>query len=172
MISSATMICGDSVSRRSFLALSAAAPLAPAMAKRKHIPVGLELFSVRDELKQDLMGTVRGVAKMGYECVEFYAPYFDWTPAYAKDVRKMMDDSGIRCLSTHNSDHSFTPENLPHAIELNHIIGSGFIVMASAGRVNGLDGWKGIAGTLSRAAEKLKPLGLRTGYHNHKTEFV
>ncbi len=172
MISSATMMPHDSLSRRSFLALSAAAPLAPAMAKSKHIPVGLELFSVREELKQDLMGTVRGVAKMGYECVEFFAPYFDWTPAYAKDVKKLMDDVGIRCLSTHNSDRSFTAENLPHAIEINQIIGSEFIVMASAGRVNGLDGWKGVAGILSRAAEKLKPLGLRTGYHNHKTEFV
>jgi sugar phosphate isomerase/epimerase len=166
------MISHDSFSRRSFLALSAAAPLAPAMAKSQHIPVGLELFSVREELKQDLMGTVRGVAKMGYECVEFFAPYFDWTPAYAKDVKKLMDDVGIRCLSTHNGDRSFTAENLPHAIEINQIIGSKFIVMASAGKVNGLDGWKGVADILSRAAEKLKPLGLRTGYHNHKTEFV
>ena len=57
------MLSRDSFSRRSFFALSAAAPLAPAMAKSKHIPVGLELFSVREELKQDLMGTVRGVAK-------------------------------------------------------------------------------------------------------------
>src|SRR6266404_7857026 len=142
MISSATMISRDSFSRRSFLALAAAAPLAPAMAKSKHIPVGLELFSVREELKQDLMGTVRSVAKMGYECVEFYAPYFDWTPAYAKDVRKLLDDLGIRCLSTHNGDRSFTSENLPRAIELNQILGSKFIVMASAGRVQGLDGWK------------------------------
>src|SRR6266481_6709368 len=117
MISSATMISPDSFSRRSFLALSAAVPLAPAMAKSKHIPVGLELYSVREQLKQDLMGTVRGVAKMGYEDVEFYAPYFEWTPAYAKDVRKLLDDLGIRCLSTHNSSTYFTVENLPHAIE-------------------------------------------------------
>src|SRR2546423_14032054 len=103
------------------------------------------------------MGTVRGVAKMGYEDVEFYSPYFEWTPAYAKDVRKLLDDLGIRCFSTHNSATSLTSENLPHAIELNQIIGSKSIVMASAGRVQGLDGWKTVAETLDRAAEKLKP---------------
>src|SRR2546421_10361072 len=111
------------LSRRSLMAQAAAASLTWAAPKRAHIPVGLELYSVRDELKQDLMGTVRGVAKMGYEVVEFFSPYFEWTPAYAKDVRKLLDDLGIRCLSTHNSDRSFTPESLPRAIELNQILG-------------------------------------------------
>jgi sugar phosphate isomerase/epimerase len=86
-------------------------------------------------------------------------------------VRKLLDDLGIRCLSTHNDSQSFTPENLPRAIELNQIIGSKIIVMASAGRVQGLDGWKAVADRLNQAAEKLKPLGLRTGYHNHAMEF-
>jgi len=164
------MMARQSVSRRSLLALAAIAPLA-STAQRKRILVGLELYSVREELKQDLMGTVRAVAKMGYEVVEFYAPYFRWTDAYAKDLRKLLDDLGIRCLSTHNDSQSFTPENLPRAIELNQLIGSKFIVMASAGRVQGLDGWKGVAERLNEAAEKLKPQGLRTGYHNHAAEF-
>ena len=160
------------MSRRSFLALAAAASAAPAAAKKRKIPVGLELYSVRDQLKQDLMGTVVAVAKMGYEGVEFYAPYFDWTPGYAKQVRKVLDDSGIRCFSTHNGAKSFTAENLPHAIEINQIIGSKFIIMASAGPVQGIDGWKTVAGTLTTTSEKVKPLGLRTGFHNHKAEFV
>jgi sugar phosphate isomerase/epimerase len=164
------MMAPKSVSRRSFLAVAAATPLASAAPQGKRIPVGLELYSVREELKQDLMGTVRGVAKMGYEVVEFYAPYFRWTDAYAKDVRKLLDDLGIRCLSTHNDSQSFTPENLPRAIELNQIIGSKFIVMASAGKVQGRDGWKTVAERLNQAAGKLKPQGLR-GYHNHAAEF-
>src|SRR2546426_12560097 len=60
LISSATMIPRHSLSRRAFLAAAAAAPLAAA-AKSRRIPVGLELYSVREELKNDLMGTVRGV---------------------------------------------------------------------------------------------------------------
>ena len=69
-----------SITRRSFLALSAALPLAlKASASSSTIPVGLELYSVREGLKKDLEGTVRAVGQMGYQCVEFYAPYFEWS---------------------------------------------------------------------------------------------
>jgi sugar phosphate isomerase/epimerase len=158
------------ISRRSFLAVAAAAPLAPALAA-KRLPVGLELYSVRDELKEDLMGTVRAVAKMGYEGVEFFSPYFAWTSGYAREVRKLLDDLGILCFSTHNGPQSFAPENLEKAIELNRIIGSKMVVMASAGRVADLDGWRAVADRLNAAAEKFKPQGLRAGFHNHQVEF-
>jgi sugar phosphate isomerase/epimerase len=110
------------------------------------------------------------VAKMGYEGVEFFSPYFDWTAAQAKDMRKLLDDLNIGCFSTHNGPKSFA-DGIDHAIELNKIIGSKYIVMASAGRVEGLDGWKTVAETLSRGAEKMKSAGLHAGYHNHSAEF-
>ncbi len=157
--------------RRGFVATAAAALAAPAAAAKK-IPAGIELYSVRDQLKQDLPGTVRAVAKMGYECVEFYSPYFDWKPDYAKDVRKLLDDLGVKCLSTHNSAKSFEPANIGHAIELNGILGSNMVVMASAGgRIEDLDGWKKTAERLSLGADKLKSAGMRAGFHNHQTEF-
>src|SRR5512135_1672454 len=134
-----SMASETSISRRSFLAMTAAAPLVSATPQRKHIPVGLELFSVRDELAKDLKGTVTAVAKMGYEDVEFFSPYFNWTADQAKDVRKLLDDLGIRCNSTHNGTNAFTGDGIAKAIELNKIIGSKFIVMASAGKVDGLD---------------------------------
>lgn len=166
------MIKNDSVSRRSFLALLGAAPLTFAAPARQKIPVGLELYSVRDELGKDLMGTVRAVAKMGYEVVEFYSPYHDWTPGYAKEVRKLLNDLGIRCLSTHNSANALSVEGLNKAIDLNQILGSKFIVTASASHGKGLDGWKMVADDLSRASEKLVPLGMRAGFHNHTLEFT
>jgi sugar phosphate isomerase/epimerase len=165
------MIADQSFSRRSLLALTAAMPILSGASKRKQIPVGLELYSVRDQLKEDLIATVRSVAKMGYEDVEFYSPYFDWTAEYARQVRKLLDDVGVRCLSTHNDAHAFNRENLSRAIELNQILGSRFIVMASAGSVHGPDGWKKVAEQLNQAADKLKPLRMRTGFHNHDTEF-
>ena len=165
------MTSPSALSRRTFIALSGAIPFAIA-APAKKIPVGLELYSVRDELAKDLVGTVRAVAKMGYEVVEFFSPYYGWTTEYAQDVRKLMDDLGIRCNSTHNGANAFTADGLKKAIELNHILGSKFIVMASAGKVTGLDGWKTVAGRLSEASATLKPLGMRPGYHNHQTEFV
>src|SRR6476660_5050260 len=104
-----------SLSRRSFLALSAMLPWSLRAFAATSIPVGLELYSVRNALKDDPTGTVRTVAQMGYQVVEFYAPYFDWTDAQTKDMRKLLDDLGIRCLSTHNSSSCFTAENLKKA---------------------------------------------------------
>jgi sugar phosphate isomerase/epimerase len=166
-----TMMPSQPVSRRSFLASAAAGSVHAAAGKGKRPPIGLELYSVREELSKDLFGTVKTVAKMGYEGVEFYSPYFQWTPAYAKDVRKLLDDLSIKCFSTHNSGSSFDAANLPKAIELNQIIGSKFIVMASAGKVESLDGWKAVAERLNQGSEKMKPAGLRAGFHNHLAEF-
>lgn len=154
------------------LAGAASASLALPVSAAKRVPIGLELYSVREELAKDLMGTVRAVAGMGYEVVEFYSPYYQWTTEYAKEVRKLLDELKIKCLSTHNGANALSPEGLSKAIELNQIIGSKTIVMASAGRVTGLDGWKTVAETLTRASEKLRPLGMRAGFHNHKSEFL
>lgn len=160
-----------SISRRSLLtAAAAAAPFALA-AKKSKIPVGLELFSVRNELAKDLMGTVKAVAKMGYQGVEFFSPYFAWKVEQAKEMRKLLDDLGVKCFSTHNGANAFTAEGLGHAIELNTILGSRFVVMASAGRVQGLDGWKKVGETLENAVAKLKPAGMLPGFHNHQLEF-
>jgi sugar phosphate isomerase/epimerase len=167
----------DHFTRRSFIMMSGAAAVgsalpAGAMPKAKRLPVGLELYSVRDELAKDLMGTVRAVAKQGYEVVEFYSPYFQWTPDYARDVRKLLDELNIKCLSTHNGRNALEGDGLKKAIELNQIIGSKTIVMASAGRVDTKDDWKKVAETLTSAGEALKPLQMRAGYHNHQLEFT
>lgn len=161
------------LSRRAFLGAAAAAPLAFATALRgaRDVPVGLELYSVRGELVKDLLGTVAAVGKMGYQVVEFYAPYLDWTPDTAKSVRKVLDDSGLTCHSTHNNGPSFTPDGLKKAIELNQIIGSHAIIMASAPRATNVDGWQRVADQLTSIAQQLRPLGMTTGYHNHQVEW-
>jgi sugar phosphate isomerase/epimerase len=147
------------------------APLALSAASYKKIPIGLELYSVRAEMTKDLPATVTAVAQMGYQVVEFFAPYYQWTEDYAKQVRKLLDDLGIRCNSTHNGPLSFSADGMQKAIDLNKILGARFIVMASAGRVTDIDGWKSLAGTLTGACEKFKAVGLRAGYHNHQAEF-
>jgi sugar phosphate isomerase/epimerase len=165
------MTSHGSVSRRRFLASAAAAPLALAAPAGKSIPIGIELYSVRDEMAKDTLATVRAIARMGYEVVEFYSAYYAWTPEFAKDVRKLMDDTGIRCHSTHNDARSFRPEGIEKAIDYNKTLGAKYVVMASAGNVSGLAGWKGVGDTLTLAMEKLRPAGLRAGYHNHQAEF-
>ena len=84
----------------------------------------------------------------------------------------MLDDLGMRCLSTHNGAAILAVDGLRKAIELNQILGSNNIIAASAGTVRNLDGWKQVADQLSHAADQLRPLGMRAGFHNHKNEFI
>jgi sugar phosphate isomerase/epimerase len=164
------------VSRREFLAATGAATIVTTAARRAFaaaptIPVGLELYSVRTELQRDLPGTVTAVAKMGYQIVEFYAPYFDWTPAMAKDVRTLLDGLGITCRSTHNGPASFTGDGLKKAIELNQTIGSRTLVLASSPGMTGPDSWKALGDRMTAVMDTLRPLGMTAGFHNHQTEW-
>jgi sugar phosphate isomerase/epimerase len=175
------------LTRRSFLSISAAIPVAitapvsistaaenvkQPTGTGKHT-IGLELYSVRGELTRDLPNTLKTVAGFGYEIVEFYSPYFKWKPAYAKEVRAQMDDLGLRCYSTHNGLDSFTPgENLAHTIELNQILGTRYVILASAGRQKDVDGWKGLCEKLTAAQKEVESHGLGAGYHNHAAEWA
>lgn len=158
------------LSRRSFIAAAAAAPLA-LEALNTSIPIGLELYSVREELKKDDRVALDQVAKMGYQVVEFFAPYYDWDTGHAKEIRKRLDDDGLRCFSTHNARSNFLPDNIGKAIELNHILGSRFMVMAHPGKVSTLDDWKQVAQVLNSANETLSGQGMHAGYHNHDLEW-
>ncbi len=182
------------LSRRQFIALTGTAlpamlvahgasspapstePAASTATGKTH-PVGLELYSVREELgggKDQLnAATLAAVAKMGYKLVEFWAPYYEsWTIPQAKEGRKLLDDLGLRCQSMHNSSDYFTDAKLSKAIEIHQIMGAKYMVMSTANGGKTVEGWKRVAGTLAGAAEKLKPHGLYTGFHNHDAEWV
>ena len=179
------------LSRRNFLAVAAAipgallapgAPAAPAPTEDaaatattpKKYPIGLELYSVRSELARDLPNTLKTVASFGYEVVEFYAPYYNWSMPFAKDVRARMDDLGLRCYSTHNAIESFMPGGgAGKAIELNQILGARILVLASAPEsVRGQEAWKKLCEQLTTASDQLKTHGLAAGFHNHQTEWA
>ena len=160
------------LSRRSFLAFSAMLPWALSARTSGSIPVGLELYSVRNELKKDPEATVRAVAQMGYQGVEFYAPYFEWSESQTKQMRKLLDDLGIRCFSTHNDSSYLSKEKIGRARDMNLILGSKYVVMASSDPQPGMDGWKAIANSLNFAADQLESSGMKAGYHNHQREFT
>jgi sugar phosphate isomerase/epimerase len=140
----------------------------------KAYPIGIELYAVRRELARDLPGTLRAVSKMGYQNVEFYSPYLQWTFPFAKDVRTQLDDLGLRCYSTHNSSSALVGgETVAKAIELNQVLGARHIIMASPPpNTTSLEDWKRVSAQLSAASAQLKPHGLLAGFHNHKIEWL
>jgi sugar phosphate isomerase/epimerase len=158
-------------SRRTFLAFTAVIPWAW-RAGATTIPMGIEMYSVREELKKDPQATVRAIAALGYQGLEFYAPYFEWSHAQAKEMKKLLDDLGIRCFSTHNDGSFMDKDHIQNAIDLNLDLGSTYLVMASSRPKPGLDGWKEVAEELNSAADRLEGSGLKAGYHNHELEFL
>jgi sugar phosphate isomerase/epimerase len=160
------------LTRRAFLALSAVLPWALHAQASQQIPIGLELYSVRDALQQDLEGTLRSVGKIGYECVEFYAPYFEWSATRTKQIRQLLDDLGLRCYSTHNDESYFKADKILRARDMNLMLGCKYMVMSSSDPRPTVEGWKGVADELNSAADRLEQSILKVGYHNHEAEFT
>src|SRR5215510_10649304 len=126
----------------------------PARRSAAQHPIGIELYAVRTELAKDLSNTLKTVKQIGYEAVEFYAPYLAWTVPQAKDVRKQLDDLGLKCFSTHNTFAALTPgETMTKAIALNQAIGARTIILASPPTATTADDWKRVAGQLATASD-------------------
>jgi sugar phosphate isomerase/epimerase len=169
----------ESISRRAFLKMSAAtaavATTTPAnlFAASEYggnkIPFALQLYSVRSDCAKDLVGTVKAVAKMGYKAVEF-AGYHGKD---AKTLRKLLDDVGLKCCGTHLGLETLLGENLTKTVEFNKTLGNPFLIVASLpGKyTKSRQGWIEAADQFNEIADKVKPQGMRVGYHNHSIEF-
>src|SRR5271155_3698746 len=154
------------LSRRRFLAFTVASAAALRAQTVKRIPIGLQQTAVGRNLQQDLQGTLRAVAKMGYENIEFSANTFmTWTPEKAKDVRSLMDGLNLRCRSTHNEIVSFSGDGLSKSIELNQLLGSTTLVSVRGPAPTGgrgsstppaVDAWKHFSEQLSQAAGRIR----------------
>ena len=129
--------------------------------------VGLQLYTVRDQMKADFEGTLARVAEIGYQEVEF-AGYFNHSPA---DVRAILDRHGLSAPSTHVGDTS--PDAWKASLDAAHAIGHEYIVVPwipQEKRMT-LDGWKQVAAEFNRAAQAAHDAGVQFAYHNHDFEF-
>jgi sugar phosphate isomerase/epimerase len=160
------------LSRRTALSILAASalPLKTVQAA-KRVPIGLEIYSVREEFKKNEVSTLQAISGMGYECVEFHGVYADWTPEHAKQIRSKLDSLNLKCFSTHNSKKAFSGDDLKRALGLNKILGCRYMILASPGKVTTLDDWKQVADTLNKGNQEMRRAGLRAGYHNHIAEW-
>ena len=136
----------------------------------KKIPVGLQLYSVRMESEKDFPATVKKTAELGFEGVEF-AGYFGMT---AKDLRKLMDDLGLKSFGTHLGINTLQGDEFQKTVDFNLAIGNKYLIVPGLPEEmrNSKAAWKKTAQTFNDLAQKLKPTGLKVGYHNHHTEFI
>jgi sugar phosphate isomerase/epimerase len=137
-----------------------------ASAAAKGIPVGLELYSVREQCKTDLPGTLAAVAKIGYRGVEF-AGYHGRS---AKELRKLLDDNGIVACGTHTPYASVLDDQLKQTVEFNHVIGNKFLIVPSM-TAKSKQEWLDMAKLFNEISDKVKADGMAVGYHAHAHDF-
>jgi len=133
------------------------------------IPIGLQMYSVREDCARDLPGTLSAVAKMGYAGVEF-AGYHGYS---AQELRGMLDDLGLKCCGTHTGLDTLLPGALEATIAFNRTLGNKFLIVPGLPeeRRNSRAAWLETARLFDELAQKVKPHGMRVGYHNHTVEF-
>lgn len=165
----------STVNRREFLAALGAlgvgiglgaAPLDQA-ASGKNIPVGLQLYSVREQCQKDFPRTVAAVAKIGYRGVEF-AGYYGRS---AKELRKLLDDNGLVACGTHTPYESVLADKLKATIEFNQTIGNKFLIVPWMNETHSKQVWLDRAKLFNDLADQLKADGMWVGYHAHAHDF-
>jgi sugar phosphate isomerase/epimerase len=139
-----------------------------AEAPKKTIPVGVQLYSVRQAAAKDLPAVLEAIGKMGYKGVEF-AGYYGWD-SKPRELRKLLDANGLKCCGTHTSLETVTGDNLKATAELHSILGNSFLIVPSLQAKEAQD-WLELAKRFNEIAEKAKPLGMRVGYHAHAGDF-
>jgi sugar phosphate isomerase/epimerase len=134
------------------------------------IPIALQLFSVRKDCQKDFPGTLKAVAEMGYEGVDF-AGYYDYD---AQEIRRMLDDLGLGVAGCHTSLDSLTGEEFDKTVAFNHTLGNKYLIVPwiPESYRESVDAWRRTADLFSEIAERLEPEGMVTGYHNHHVEFA
>ncbi|HVN82086.1 MAG TPA: sugar phosphate isomerase/epimerase family protein [Terriglobia bacterium] len=141
------------------------------------IPIGFQIYPVREKSVKDFKGTLQEMAAAGYRAIELcsFSGYDDFSPLAkmkAPEVRQTLKTVGLHCESCH-----YTPEELKTSLEdrVNYAkeLGLKYMILSSFGlkRDATLDDWKRAANDLNKAGEKTKQAGIQLGYHNHDMEF-
>lgn len=133
-----------------------------------NLKIGLQLYSVRDDMEKDMYGTLKQVKEMGYDYVEF-AGYFGKS---AEEVKAMLDELGLTAISVHQVHSLFLEEGQP-AVDYLKTIGAKYaaIPWMAAEDHKGAAHYDEVIAGIKKAAELLKDNGIKMLYHNHDFEF-
>jgi sugar phosphate isomerase/epimerase len=165
------------MNRRSFLEAATTVTAATLLSSRlgwaagdhKIEKVGVQLYTVRDLMKDDFEGTIAKVAQIGYKEVEF-AGYFGRT---GQQVRAVIDKNGLTAPSTH-VQYDELDDKFPSVIETSKTIAMDYIVCPWIPEElrKSPDIWKQAAAKFNKCGEQSKKAGIQFAYHNHWFEFL
>lgn len=129
--------------------------------------ISLQLFSVREEFAADPEGTLKALAEMGYNGVEF-AGYAGKT---AEEMKALLEKYNLYAKAAHEGGASFSEEKLEPTLQYLQTIGCKYMICPWAD-VATYEAADALVSMLNRAAKVAKKYGIKVGYHNHAHEFV
>ncbi|MDO4570614.1 MAG: sugar phosphate isomerase/epimerase [Planctomycetia bacterium] len=131
----------------------------------KRVALGVQLYSVREAARKNLPATLKAIAKMGYEGVEF-AGYYGNEPT---EIRKMLDDCGLVCCGTHTPIGAFRGDNFEKTVHIHKTLGTPWMIVPGGidKELHSVEGNKAIAEEFNKLSERATALGMAIGYHAH-----
>jgi len=155
----ATCIAGTSWTRNAAAAATA------------KIPVGLELWSVRQQCEKELPTVLKAVAQMGYQAVELAHSYYGHD---ASAWRKLLDENGLKSCGMHMGLGALQGDAFDKTVAIHQLLGTPYLIIASLPHEK-LASVPAIAETgkmFNALSERLKPHGMQIGYHCHGGDFA
>ena len=170
-----------SISRRQFIGAAATltAGLPQLSADPLGLPIGCQVYPVREMLGKDFEGTLKVIAGIGYKTIEMcspkgyekggFGPLVKYTPM---ELRDRIHAAGLKCESCHFQTRELN-ENIGETSAFAKGLGLSQMILASFGMRKDatLDDWKRAAADLNKAGETAQKAGLQVGFHNHAGEF-
>jgi len=143
------------------------------------MPIGFQVWTIREQLVKDFPGTLKMMAGLGYQSLEMCSP-----PGYEssgfgplmklkpKEMKQIINDAGLICISSHYGLNEFR-EHLDERIAFALESGQTQMILSSFGlpRNPTLSDWLKAADELNGFGLRAKNAGIQMGYHNHDMEF-
>lgn len=133
--------------------------------------IGVQLWSVKDEIKQDFQGTLARIAKLGFQGVEFageFGPYKE-NPA---GLKAFLDKNGLQCAGAHVQFDQLAEARFEATTAFYRTLGCANLVIPMDARGASVEGSAAMSKELSALSARLAPKGMRIGYHNHAQEML
>jgi sugar phosphate isomerase/epimerase len=140
------------------------------------MPIGFQIWTIKDALLQDFAGTMNKMGKFGFQSVEMCSPPgYGFKPLMnftAKEMKKIINDAGLKCPSCHYGMKEFR-ESLDERIAFALELGQTQMILSTFGLQQNatMDDWRKAADELNKMGMKAKSAGIQMGFHNHNNEF-
>lgn len=142
------------------------------------IPMGFQIYGVREQAAGDFPGVLRKVAGFGYQAVELcsFHGYKDFGPLQGMkptEIKKVLEDAGLRCESCHFNSSEFADETIDSTLDWARGVGLMYVILAGFKQTPGLtmDDWKQNFDSMNRYGGRVKKAGMQFAYHTHGMEW-